>query len=213
MSDINQSGSEGSEQDPIVSNGSSTAAEEEATTFELYKGTLTFNVISRYDPAISQLLHISPYCVVYEYVEEDGSWSKAGFQGSLAVYSRNCVWDDRGLGFDKTNFKPHEEGEQNVLDIQESFKVATKDVVQNDLFYKFGLIVLNRLQPENFSIGILGDQYLQKADLEAEKGMFVEVMEEIVIVRDFNGKVWGLWLYDVNDREIVSKLLTYCLKN
>lgn len=193
------------------------STEEDNSTFEIYKGALTFNVISRYDPSISQLLHISPYCVVYEYVEEDGSWSKAGFQGPLAIYSRGCQWDKKGLGFDKSTFKPHEEDSKieskDTIDISDDSKVSTEQIVKNDSLYKFGLIVLNRLQPENFSIGILGDQYIKSEEIENDRGMFVEVMEEIVIVRDFNGKVWGLWLYDVNDREIVSKLLTYCLKN
>lgn len=187
--------------------------EEDASTFEIYRGALTFNVISRYDAAISQLLHISPYCVVYEYVEEDGSWSKAGFQGPLAVYSRGCKWDDMGLGFDKTKFNTGDKSEASQVIVDEAAKVSTEDVLQDDGLYKFGLIVLNRLQPENFSIGILGDAFIKTAEVENDKGMFVEVMEEIVIVRDFNGKVWGLWLYDVNDREIVSKLITYCLKN
>lgn len=190
--------------------------EEDNSTFEIYKGALTFNVLSRYDPSISQLLHISPYCVVYEYVEEDGSWSKAGFQGPLAIYSRGCKWDSMGFGFDKAEFKPHEddsESQGNKLHIPDESKVSTEDIVKDDSLYKFGLIVLNRLQPENFSIGILGDSFIKSEEVETDRGMFIEVMEEIVIVRDFNGKVWGLWLYDVNDREIVSKLLTYCLKN
>ena len=54
----------------------------------LYTNTLNFNVISRYDPAIKQLLCNTSHCVLYNFNDETEEWVKSDFQGTLALYIR-----------------------------------------------------------------------------------------------------------------------------
>lgn len=161
--------------------------------FEIYKQALTFNVVAKYDPSISQLLHISPYCVIYEYNEESEDWVKSSYMGPVCVYARRNEWDR----YDDDHFP----------------KVEVDTVVNSSTgsYYRFGLLVLNRSQPDNFSIGLLGDRYIVDKDVQAEKIMIVEKTDELIIVRDFNDKTFGLWLFDEKDREYMSQLLLYCI--
>lgn len=55
----------------------------------LYTNTLNFNVISRYDPAIKQLLCNTSHCVLYNFNDETEEWVKSDFQGTLALYVRD----------------------------------------------------------------------------------------------------------------------------
>lgn len=168
------------------------ASTDNSKTIEIYKQALTFNVIAKYDPLISQLLHISSYCVIYQYDEDAQDWIKSSYMGPVCVYSRRSVWDK----VDDNNI-----GKVSVDEI-----LAAK---QGELF-KFGLVVLNRGQPENFSLGFLGDKYLSQEDLDEEKQLLVEKSDELIIVRDFNGKAFGLWIFDVKDRDYLYQLLLYC---
>lgn len=165
-------------------------------TLEIYKQALTFNVIAKYDPSIAQLLHISSYCVIYQYDEDAEDWVKSSYMGPIAVYSRRSVWDRYSVD----------------ADITEKMKVNVSDVIGGSgEYYKFGLLVLNRGQPENFSLGLLGDKYLKDKDIEEERNLLIEKSGELIIVRDFNGKAFGLWLFDEKDRDYLYQLLTYCI--
>ncbi|KAH3670831.1 hypothetical protein WICMUC_004800 [Wickerhamomyces mucosus] len=55
--------------------------------FSLYTKTLTFNVIGRYDPQISQLLYHTSHCQLYK-LSETFEWEKQEYNGVLAIYSR-----------------------------------------------------------------------------------------------------------------------------
>ncbi|VEU21259.1 DEKNAAC102185 [Brettanomyces naardenensis] len=158
--------------------------EDQQQALDIYKKALTFNVIAKYDPLINQLIHLSPYCVVYKFSEE--GWNKLDYQGPIALYSRNTP------------------------DIPEAEQVTVLQLLEKD-YYKFGLIILNRAKPENFTIGLLGNKYL--IDQEADHGMLIERKEELVIVRDFKGDTFGLWLFDEKDREYLYDFLKYCVEN
>ncbi|QPG75777.1 hypothetical protein FOA43_003138 [Brettanomyces nanus] len=158
--------------------------EQEQQTLEIYRKALTFNVIAKYDPLINQLIHLSSYCVVYKYEEND--WNKLDYQGPIAFYSRSAA------------------------ELSEATKFSVEQVLKQD-HYKYGLIILNRAKPENFTIGFLGNDNLIAED--AGKGMFVESKEKLVIVRDFKGDTFGLWLFDPQDREYLYKFLKYCVDN
>lgn len=167
-----------------------------AQTTEIYKQALTFNVIAKYDPAISQLLHISSYCVVYQFDDDAEDWVKTSYMGPVSVYSRRSIWDKYSE-------------DSNVP------TVSVDDVLsgKHGQYYKFGLLVLNRGQPENFSLGFLSDRYINQYDIDEERNLLVEKSDELIIVRDFNGKAFGLWLFDPKDREYLYKLLLYCTDN
>jgi mRNA-decapping enzyme subunit 1 len=166
-------------------------------TLEIYKQALTFNVIAKYDPSISQLLHISSYCVIYQYDEDGEDWVKSSYMGPIAVYSRRSAWDRYSVD----------------ADITTKMKVSVDDVLGGKIgeYYKFGLLVLNRGQPENFSLGLLGDKYLNNSDIEEERNLLIEKSGELIIVRDFNGKAFGLWIFDEKDRDYLYQLLMYCV--
>jgi mRNA-decapping enzyme subunit 1 len=170
----------------------------ESQTTEIYKQALTFNVVAKYDPAITQLLHISSYCVIYQYDEDAEDWVKTSYMGPVGVYSRRSFWDKYS---------------DNVPD-NEIEHVSVEDLLQakHGEYYKFGLLVLNRVQPENFSLGFLGDRYLREVDIVEERNMLVEKSDELIIVRDFEGKAFGLWIFDPKDRDYLYQLLLYCIE-
>lgn len=61
------------------------------TDFNLYKKTLTFNVITRYDPNIQHLLYHTSHCQLYQYSSTSSEWTKLEHSGVLALYSRDTV--------------------------------------------------------------------------------------------------------------------------
>lgn len=180
----------------ISNNGSSkkaNTATDSSQTIEIYKQALTFNVIAKYDPSIAQLLHISSYCVIYQYDEDAEDWVKSSYMGPVSVYARRSIWDK--VGDDK------------------SIKKVSVDQIlaaKQGEYYRFGLLVLNRGQPENFSLGFLGDKYIQGDDVKDDRGLLVEKSDQLIIVRDFNGNAFGLWIFDEKDRDYLYQLLMYC---
>lgn len=168
--------------------------ESSSQTIEIYKQALTFNVIAKYDPSISQLLHISSYCVIYQYDEDIEDWTKSSYMGPIAVYSRRSIWDN------------YRDDDIKKLDVQ------TIVNSEHGEYYRFGLLVLNRAQPENFSLGFLGDKYLKQSEIESDQNLLVEKSDELIIVRDFNGKAFGLWIFDPKDRDYLYQLLMYCIE-
>lgn len=162
-------------------------------TLEIYKQALTFNVIAKYDPSISQLLHISSYCVIYQYDEELEDWVKSSYNGPVSVYARRSEWDKN--------------------DNQDNINKVNVDTILNakhGKYYRFGLLILNRAQPENFSLGFLGDKYVTDDDVNEERGLLIEKSDQLIIIRDFNGKAFGLWIFDEKDRDYLYQLLMYC---
>ncbi|KAG0675621.1 mRNA-decapping enzyme subunit 1 [Pichia californica] len=167
-----------------------------AQTIEIYKQALTFNVVAKYDPSISQLLHISSYCVIYQYDEDAEDWVKSSYNGPVCVYARRSVWDKYGDNIDDNQIK----------------KVNVNTILNgnNGEYYRFGLLVLNRGQPDNFSLGFLGDKYIEDKDVIEERGLLIEKSDQLIIVKDFNGKAFGLWIFDEKDRDYLFQLLMYC---
>lgn len=159
--------------------------------FELYKNTLNFNVISRYDPAVKQLLYTTSHCVIYKYDEPTQEWVKSDYQGTLALYLRDFV-------------NPANAGALAYLDLQRLFC--------------YGLILLNRLNPGCFSLGLLPNkisrQYLPNG--LANNGvteMDVEINDNLIIVKNLLGEIYGLWVFNEDDRQKLYKLMSFCLSN
>lgn len=159
--------------------------------FELYKNTLNFNVISRYDPAVKQLLYTTSHCVIYKYDESTQEWVKSEFQGTLALYLREFT-------------KVANPGDIKYADLQALFC--------------YGLILLNRLSPNCFSLGLLPNkvtkQYLPSGlQNNGVSQMDVEINDNLIIVKNLLGEIYGLWVFNQEDRQKLYKLISFCLNN
>lgn len=154
---------------------------------ELYKNTLNFNVISRYDPRIKQLLYTASHCVIYKFNE--GEWEKKEFQGTLALYLRHFVSD----------VPQRQLGEADLQDV-----------------FCYGLILLNRLSPQNFSIGLLPNSatkvfYPNGVNNSGVTQMDVEINDNLIILKNLVGDIYGLWVFDEEERQKLFQLLKFCL--
>lgn len=152
---------------------------------ELYKNTLNFNVISRYDDQVKQLLYTTSHCVIYKFKDQD--WSKTEFQGTLALYLRHF-----------------------------SAAISDRPLTSNDLqnLFCYGLILLNRQSPENFSLGLLPNHAVKSFFPDPASGvseMNVEMNDNLLIVKNVLGEIYGLWIFNEDDRQKLFKLINFCL--
>lgn len=153
---------------------------------DFYKSAITSSVISRYDPRIKKLLYNASHCVLYEY--NAGEWVKKGFQGALALYLRE---------FDDKPSPPLSRADlQNV--------------------FCYGLILLNRLSLQNFSIGLLPNSasrvlFPQGLDGNGVLLMDVEINDNLIIIKNLLGDIYGLWVFDEEERQKLFQLLKFCL--
>lgn len=160
---------------------------------ELYRNALNFNVINRYDPAIKQLLYHTSHCVIYKFASDSEEWVKTDYQGTLALYLRDFTLPQPGEG----------SGPQ-YADLQSLFC--------------YGLILLNRSTPECFSLGLLPNKITRHffphgVNGNGILGMDVEMNDNLIIVKNLLGEIYGLWVFNEEDRVKLVKLLEFCLKN
>lgn len=157
----------------------------------LYKNTLNFNVISRYDPAVKQLLYTTSHCVLYKYDDSSQEWVKTDFQGALTLYLRDFV-------------SPKQSAALDYADLQRLFC--------------YGLLLLNRLNPECFSLGLLPNKVTSHYFPNGLKGngvqqMDVEIADNLIMVKNLLGEIYGLWIFNEEDRQKLHKLMSFCLNN
>ncbi|CAI5757893.1 unnamed protein product [Candida verbasci] len=156
---------------------------------KLYTNTLNFNVISRYDPNIKQLLCHTSHCVIYHYNEEE-EWIKTDSSGPLALYVRD--------------FKIQSQPKASYHDLQELFC--------------YGLILMNRSQPECFSLGLLPNKiskhYFPKGVNSSNVSeMEVELNDSLIIVKNLLGEIYGLWIFNKEDRIKLFKSIEFCINS
>ncbi|AGO10761.1 AaceriAGR402Cp [[Ashbya] aceris (nom. inval.)] len=184
-----------------------TARDNSATTLELYRKTLNFNVIGRYDPKIKQLLFHTPHATVYKWEASDNKWNKLEYQGVLAIYLRD-VREQAELP------EPHQEASAGA-------EGRCGEVLSGRDIYNYALIVLNRINPENFSIAIAPNSVVNKRRLfspdenvqQPLEPMDVEVKDELVIIKNLRKEVYGIWIHTPTDRQNIYDLLKYLLEN
>lgn len=157
---------------------------------KLYRSTLNYNVISRYDPQIKQLLYHTAHCVIYKFTEESQEWVKSDYQGTLALYLRDYT-------VPKTQ-------SASLVDLQNLFS--------------YGLLLLNRNNPECFSLGLLPNKvtkhfFPQGVNNAGILEMDVELNDNLIIVRNLLGEIYGLWVFNEDDRLKLFKSLEYCLNS
>lgn len=157
----------------------------------LYKNTLNFNVISRYDPEVKQLLYTTSHCVLYKYDDSSQEWVKTDFQGALTLYLRDFESPNSGVPLEYS-------------DLQRLFC--------------YGLLLLNRLNPECFSLGLLPNKVTAHYFPNGLKGngvqqMDVEIADNLIMVKNLLGQIYGLWIFNEDDRQKLYKLMSFCLNN
>lgn len=159
---------------------------------ELYRNALNFNVISRYDNCIKQLLYHTSHCVIYKFNDESEEWVKTDYQGTLALYLRDFkIPQNQG-------FAPTYQDLQNL--------------------FCYGLLLLNRNNPECFSLGLLPNKIIKHFFPHGLNNMNilemdVELNDNLIIVKNLLGEIYGLWVFNEDDRMKLYKLLDFCLTN
>ncbi|QLQ80669.1 hypothetical protein HG537_0E00220 [Torulaspora globosa] len=187
-----------------------------AMTMEFYRKALNFNVIGRYDPKIKQLLFHTPHASVYKWDFEKNEWNKLDYQGVLAIYLRDVA--------NRDSFLPGGDiGEQSVSSCggQQMETAAYGETHSGRDIYNYGLIILNRINPDNFSMAIVPNSVVNKRKVfEAEENaknplecMGVEVKDELVIIKNLKKEIYGIWIHTVADRQNIFELIKYLLEN
>lgn len=83
--------------------------------------------------------------------------------------------------------------------------VATENDTQK---YPYGLFVLNRLNADNFSLGLC------PASVSRRLGgpeMHVSLEDPYIMVQSLDGAMYGLWLFNESDRNPMCDTLKWCL--
>lgn len=187
-----------------------------AMTMEFYRKALNFNVIGRYDPKIKQLLFHTPHASVYKWDFNKDEWTKLDYQGVLAIYLRDVSDTEDTLPIiDNSEQSVTTAASQNI-DIP-----ACGATLEGRDIYNYGLIILNRINPDNFSMGILPNNVVNKRklfDLDENlsnplESMGVEVKDELVIIKNLKNEVYGIWIHTVADRQNIYELIKYLLES
>lgn len=181
---------------------------------DIYRKALNFNVIGRYDPKIKQLLFHTPHASVYKWDFANDEWTKLEYQGVLAIYLRDV--------HDEQDVLPAQDGsEQNNTANNATDSANCGAVLTGRDIYNYGLIILNRMNPDNFSMGIVPNSVINKrkvfnASEDAENPlecMGVEVKDDLVIIKNLKHEVYGIWIHTVADRQNIYELIKYLLEN
>lgn len=184
-----------------------------AMTMEFYRKALNFNVIGRYDPKIKQLLFHTPHASVYKWDFTKDEWNKLDYQGVLAIYLRDVA--------DGCSLLPVTDSTEQSVASQNIDSSACGATLSGRDIYNYGLIILNRMNPDNFSMGIVSNSVVNKRKVfEAEENasnplecMGVEVKDELVIIKNLKNEVYGIWIHTVADRQNIFELIKYLLES
>lgn len=172
-------------------NGDNKSKVSNKKALELYRNTLNFNVISRYDPHIKQLLYHTSHSVIYKYNDDTEEWVKLDYLGTLALYLRDYR-------------------------LPSGRSAPTYDDLQN--LFCYGLVLLNRNNPECFSLGLLPNKVINHFFPYGLPNvnillMDVELNDNLIIVKNLLGEIYGLWVFNEDDRIKLHKLLEFCITN
>ncbi|CCH62677.1 hypothetical protein TBLA_0I00120 [Henningerozyma blattae CBS 6284] len=203
-------------------------------TMEFYRKALNFNVIGRYDPKIKQLLFHTPHASIYKWDFTTDEWNKLECQGVLAIYLRDIasspndmlptlIDDSTDTMLNSTNNGTTNNSitTSNINKEKDTSSNMNPTVLTGKDIYNYGLIVLNRINPDNFSLGIVPNSVINKRKLfEAEEDsknplekMGVEVKDDLVIIKNLKHEVYGIWIHTVPDRQNIYELIKYLLEN
>ncbi|ANB15419.1 Dcp1p [Sugiyamaella lignohabitans] len=74
--------------------------------------------------------------------------------------------------------------------------------------FPYGLIVLNRLNEYNFSLGVTP---LTISKRTGDPEMEFKLEDSFIMAQAADGAMYGLWLFDTKDRETILNTLQWCL--
>lgn len=160
-----------------------------------FKKEANFQITKTYDSKITSLVYHLNHCKIYQFDNESSDWQFLGCQGPLVLYERKTK-DGDVLGENE---------------FEDGFDVS--QLTGPDI-YNYGLMVFNRLEPINFSLGISNDIGFIKKQEETNNEplineMKVDLKGELVIVKSHLNEVFGLWIEESEEREAVYQLLEY----
>lgn len=186
------------------------------SALEFYRKALNFNVIGRYDPKIKQLLFHTPHASIYKWDFNKDEWNKLDYQGVLAIYLRDIS--------NREFILPNVEDDSSMMDdsnvnLQHHYRHG--QILQGEDIYNYGLILLNRINPDNFSMGIVPNSVINKRKLfDAQlnqtnplEKMGIEVKDDLVIIKNLKHEVFGIWIHTVVDRQNIYELIKYLLES
>lgn len=243
----------------MTKKGEATEVSPLPNALDFYIKALNFNVISRYDSKIKQLLFHTPHASVYKWDFSKDEWRKLEYQGVLAIYLRDISdsnamlpVEEEKYGLDVFNFsysgnKGLPSSGKNISEMNSSNNntnnngvgggssssgssggnasigdsTGNMETLTGRDIYNYGLIILNRLNPDNFSMGIVPNSVVHKRKVfnAAEdkvnrlECMGIEVREDLLIIKNLKCEVYGLWIHTVADRKNVYELIKYLLES
>lgn len=123
----------------------------------LFAQTLTFNVIGRYDPKLSNLLLTQANSQIYEYDLDSGEWLKLPFRGPLAIYSRSGYEDDDGYhaGLIVLNKEKVENFSIGIMSVKNSAKLDKGEMKVEDIE---SLTVIKSTDGKTYGIWVQDDK-------------------------------------------------------
>lgn len=147
-------------------------------TADLYRKLLTFNVIGKYDPQIKHLIADTYHSTIFKYVGDN--WTKLDIEGVLALYSRNF----------------------QTLDNANTTGVFTREEVMKRESYPFGILILNRLNLDNWNVGLINNSSIENGD-----GIKLEMKDGLIIIKNLQDEVYGIWIHDEEIKKDLYKSL------
>ena len=130
-------------------------------------------------------------------------WAKLEYQGVLAIYLRDIT--------DGNSLLPLPSGNNSGGGII----LSGKDI------YNYGLIIMNRMNPDNFSMGLVPNEVIKKRQnsepvedrLNSLETMEIEIKDELVIIKNLKHEIFGIWIHTIADRQNIYELIKYLLEN
>lgn len=168
----------------MISVGHSASNSPPAIQEDVTQQKLQYNyaTISRYDPLLAQIICTSAICTVYKFDMDAGEWDKVNCQGTIFVYSRAMP----------------------VAKLSDFSPSSSSDLQK----FPYGLFVLNRLNADNFSLGLCPKSICQRT---GSPNMEVSLDNPYIMVQATDGAMYGLWLFNESDRKPVCDALNWCL--
>lgn len=166
-------------------------------TLEVYKGILTFNFVGKYDPKLKCIIRQTPYSVLYKFSTQNDEWEKLEFEGPLVFYERNVDPVEPQLAFPAP-------GQEQVV----SERLKMKDN------YVKGLMIINRNNPKNISLGIIPKSYSSAYHHFFRNSYYeVQMSNDLIILKNHLGEVYGIWIHDETDRNLFYNDALACINS
>ncbi|GMM34114.1 Dcp1 protein [Saccharomycopsis crataegensis] len=179
------------------SGSTSTTEDKDQMTLEIYRRILNFNFVGKYDPKLKQIIHQTPHGVLYKFSEATDEWEKLDFEGPLIFYERNI--DDV-------------DANGNVIDNNQ--RILSYEELKSKDNYKNGLMIVNRNNPKNISLGIISKSTTTKyPDFYRGVNYEINTTNDLLMLKNCFGEVYGIWIHDEKDREVFYQLISYSIES